>query len=189
VDNVTTARYVDLSYALDGGADTTLTRITSTGLSTVFFPSSSQGRRIQFHLHLVTDSSAQTPRVLPFSRHYQLRFERKKKWSFSISAARGSSPNLPKSELIQLQAIESARDSVTPVTFTDKDNRTWTVFVTKIGNVEEAMDGENLTWSIPVELLEWRSGGGVFYYNSETVVYDAKDIWSTGSDTFNAAYS
>jgi hypothetical protein len=189
VDNVTTARYVDLSYSLDGGADTSLTRITTTGLSTVFFPSSTVGRRIQLHLHLVTDSSAQTPRVLPYSRHYQLRFERKKKWSFQIDATRLSGPNVPKDELRQLQAVETSRDSIAPVTFVDMDNRTWTVFVTKIGNVAETIDAQNKVWAIPVELLEWRSGGGVFSYNSETTVYDARAIWSSGSDQYTAAYS
>lgn len=189
VDNVTAARYVDISYAVDGGADTPLRRITVTGLSTVFFPSSTSGRRIQVHLHMVTDDPTQTPRVLPFSRHYQLRFERKKQWTFTIDAARNSQPNIPKAELQQLESIESARDSITPVTFTDKDNRTWTVFVTKIGNAEEALDGESETWGIPVTLLEWRSGGGVFRYNSASTVFDDKARWSSGSDSNRAFYS
>ena len=189
VDNVTSARYVELSYSLDGGADTALRRITSTGLSSVFFPSSTQGRRIQLHLHMVTDSFSQTPRVLPYSRHYQLRFERKKKWSFQIDASRLVGPNVAKDELRQLEAIESARDSVTPVTFVDKDNRTWTVFVTKIGNVEESLDSQNKSWAIPVELLEWRSGGGVYRYNSASQVYDDRARWSSGTDAFTAYYS
>ena len=188
VDNVTTARYVDLSYALDGGADTSLKRVTTTGLSSIYFPSSTQGRRIQLHLKFTSDSSAQTPRVLPFSRHYQLRFERKKEWTFLIEASRGSLPNIDKASLDQLKAIESARDSVIPVSFTDKDNRIWTVFVTKIGNQEMVLDGDETVWGLPVKLLEWRSGQGSFRYNSATVVYDQSAKWSNGTDNNNAFY-
>jgi len=189
VDNVTTARYVDLSYALDGGADTPLKRVTTSGLSSIYFPSTTQGRRIQLHLKLTTDSSAQTPRVLPFSRHYQLRFERKKQWTFMVEASRGSLPNIDKGALDQLKAIESARDSVIPVSFTDKDNRIWTVFVTEIGNQEMVLDGDETVWGVPVTLLEWRSGNGVFRYNSATVVYDQAAKYSNGTDAFAAYYS
>ena len=189
VDNVTTARYVDMSYAIDGGADTTLKRVSVSGLSTVFFPSSTQGRRIQLHLKLTTDSNVQTPRVLPFSRHYQLRFERKKEWTFNVEASRGALPNVPKVPLDQLKSVESARDSVAPVSFTDKDGRTWTVFVTKIGNEEQIIDGDEVVWTVPVKLLEWRSGGGVFRYNSASVVYDQAAKYSNGTDNNSAFYS
>jgi hypothetical protein len=189
VDNVTTARYVDISYALDGGADTSLRRITGTGLSTVFFPSTAQGRRIQLHLKLTTDSSAQTPRVLPFSRHYQLRFERKKQWTFNIEASRFSGPNIPKDALAQLRAVEAARDSVAPITFVDKDNRPWTVFATKIGNIEESIDDDTHVWAIPVTLLEWRSGGGAFHYNTAAQTFDARAKYSDASNVHEATYS
>ncbi len=75
------------------------------------------------------------------------------------------------------------------MTFVDLDNRTWTVFVIKIGNVPESIDGQNKVWAIPVELLEWRSGGGVYRYNSATTVYDDRARWSNGTDTYTAYYS
>lgn len=191
-DGLSTSKYVDLSYSLDGGVDTTLGRISSSGLSTVFFPSTIFGRRISLHLHMVTDDATATPRVLPFTRHYQLRFERKRRWKFVLVPARHTLPNVPKLALDQLTDLESARDSVSPVVFVDPMGRTWTVFVDKLGEAEfvsTGKDNSEMVMGIPIELLEWRSGGGVNYWNSASQVYDENAIWSNGTDNFHAVWS
>src|SRR5207247_1950724 len=99
VDNVTTGRYVDLAVSINEAAEVAIKRVNTSGLNTVFFSSSAQGRRISLHLKLTTDDSEQTPRVLPFSRHFQLRFDRKKRWTFNVLASRSALPNTPKTAL------------------------------------------------------------------------------------------
>lgn len=196
VENVTSARYVEIAYALDGGAEVTLRRITTSGLASVFFPISTQGRRISLHIRLVTDDATQTPRVLPFSRHFQLRFERKRRWTMTIMASRRALENARRSAASTITDLESARDSVAPVDFTDKTNREWTVFFEEMGEAQPADDqgrpvaeGEDTMLLVPISLLEWRSGLGVYRYNSSTVVYDDRAKWSSGSDSNRAFYS
>lgn len=187
VDGVNgTTRYVDVAYSLDGAAEVTLGRVISSGISTLFFPSSTTGRRMYLHLTL-TGTSTVTPRVLPFSRHYKLRFDRKQLWKFNLVLSRKAIPTIPKQALAQLIALESARASSAPVAFTDKDNRDWTVFVESLGQGQPYDDGGDQIITAPVELLEWRSGLGINRWNSDTVVYDDQARWSNGSDN-NTAY-
>lgn len=181
-------RYIDISYSVDGQTEETLGRVVSSGLSTLFFPSSVTGRRIYLHLRLVTDDATITPRVLPFSRHYKLRFERKKAWRFSLVLAQNALPNIGRQGIDQLTNIESARSSASPVGFVDLDRRSWTVFVNKIGQSKYQDDGNgDPVKVIPVELHEWRSGLGVNRWNDETTVYDDTARWSNGADN-NSAY-
>lgn len=191
-DNINgTTQYIDVSYFIDGGVETTLGRITSSGLSTLFFPTTTSGRRISLHLHFVTGDSTTTPRLLPFSRHYKLRFDRKKVWKMQIVTARRSIPNNTKQSTDQLSAIESARDSVTPISFTDRRGTSWTVFVRKIGESEYLDDGPggDPVEVVPIELHEWRSGLGVNRWNDSTTVYDESAVWSSGSDNYRAYWS
>lgn len=188
-DNINgTTRYVDVSYAIDGAAEVSLGRITTSGLSTLFFDSNTTGRRVSLHLTLVTGDATVTPRVLPFSRHYKLRFDRKKIWKFSLVMARSAMPNVTRQALDQLVNLESARDSVSPISFIDPDNRSWTVFVDKIGESQCLYDGDEqrTVKAIPVELVEWRSGLGANRWNDDTTVYDETAIWSSGSDNYTA---
>jgi len=197
-ENLTASRYVDVVYALDGGSETTLKRITANGLSTVFFPTSTQGRRISLHIRLATDDSTQTPRILPFSRHFQLRFERKRRWIFKAVASRTADANIRATELSQLTRLESARSTVAPVNFIDKNGRTFSVFVEDLGELipqtqdirkGDSVDQADPVFLLPVSLLEWRSGAGVFRYNSATQVFDDRAVYSNGSDTNYAYYS
>jgi len=191
-DGLSTTKYVEVSFTIDGGVDTALGRITSSGVSTMYFPSSTTGRRILLHLRIVTDDATITPRILPFSRHFQLRFERKKRWKMTIVAAKQSIPNAPDYALKQLVALEAARDTISPVAYTDPDGRIWTVFVDKLGEQDYVNTGgppSELVKGTPIELLEWRSGGGVSLWNSDTVVYDANFVWSNGSDNYHGVWS
>lgn len=187
VDGVNgTTHYVDVSYSVDGGTDTSLGRVVSSGISTLFFPSTITGRRMALHLKLVGDG-ATTPRVLPFSRHYKLRFDRKKLWKFNLVLSRKALPNAPRQALDQLIALESARASYSPVAFTDISSRDWTVFVENLGEGQPYNDGGDQVITVPVQLLEWRSGLGINRWNDASTVYDDTARWSTGSDN-NAAY-
>ncbi len=188
VDGVNgTTRYIDVSYSLDGGNDTTLGRVVSSGISTLFFPSSTTGRRMALHVKLVGDGTT-TPRVLPFSRHYKLRFDRKQLWEFTLICARNALPGIPRQGLDQLVSLESARASQAPVSYTDMDNRDWTVFVESLGRAQPLDDGgPDEVISAPIQLLEWRSGLGINRWNDANQVFDQTAIWSTGTDN-NAAY-
>ena len=198
VENVTTARYVELAYTLDDAAETTLRRITTNGLSSIFFPSSTTGRRIALHIRLVTDDPTQTPRVLPFSRAFQLRFERKRRWTMKAIASRTADANVRDTALTQITRLESARDTVAPVDFKDKNGRDFSVFVEEIGELipqqadvrkGDAIEQSDPVFLVPMSLLEWRSGLGVFRYNSASQVFDDRARWSNGSDTNRAFYS
>lgn len=198
IQNVTTARYVEIAYTIDDGVETTLKRITTNGLSSVFFPSSTTGRRIALHFHLVTDDPAETPRVLPFSRNFQLRFERKRRWTMKVIASRVADANIRDTEIAQLTRLESARDEVAPVDFKDKNNRDFSVFVESVGELlpqpQNVLQGDRVdsgdpVFLLPLSLLEWRSGVGVYRYNSSTVIYDIRAKWSDGADTNRAFYS
>lgn len=190
VDGVNgTTRYVDVAYSLDGANEVSLGRVSSSGISTLFFPSSTVGRRVSLHLTLTTNDPTVTPRVLPFSRHYKLRFDRKQLWKFGLVLARGALPNIPKAALDQLVALESARSSQAPVTFVDVDNRSWTVFVESLSRAQPLDDGGDHVIAAPVTLLEWRSGLGINRWNSATQVYDQAAIWSSGTDSFTAYWS
>lgn len=189
-DNISAGvRYVDVAYSLDGAAEVSLGRVSSSGISTLFFPSSTTGRRLSLHLTLTTNDATITPRVLPFSRHYKLRFDRKQLWKFGLVLARKALPDVPKQALDQLVALESARSSQAPVTFVDVDNRLWTVFVESLSRAQVLDDGGDQVIAAPVTLLEWRSGLGVNRWNSATVTYDDAAIWSTGTDNFKAYWS
>jgi hypothetical protein len=86
--------------------------------------------------------------------------------------------------------LESARDTISTVEFVDPMGRSWTVFVDKIGEAEYVTTGgpdSEMVMGIPIELLEWRSGTGIFRWNSDSVVYDETAKWSSGTDT-NLAY-
>jgi len=188
VDNVNgSTRYVDVLYSIDGAVESTLGRVTSSGISTLFFPSSTTGRRIALHLRLVTDDATITPRVLPFSRHFQYRFDRKRLWKMTIAAARKSLPNSPKQAFSQISDLESARDTQAPVAFIDVDRRAWTAFVDTLGETEWLDDGNEVTVKLPIELREWRSGLGINRYNDSVTVFDDTARWSSGSDN-NYAY-
>lgn len=180
-------KYVDVFYTIDGGAEATLGRVTTTGISTLFFPSTTVGRRISLRLHMVTDDPLVTPRVLPFSRHFQYRFDRKRLWKLSLVLGRKSLPNIPKQSFSQLSDLNSARSSVAPVGFVDADKTDWTVFVKKIGEAQYIDDGSERVRTVPIELLEWRSGLGVNRWNDAVTVYDDTARWSNGSDN-NFAY-
>lgn len=188
VDNVDgTTKYVDVAYSLDGAAFTSLGRVKTSGISTLFFPSSTTGRRMALQLTLTTNDATVTPRVLPFSRHYKLRFDRKQYWKFNLVLGRHSLPNVLKAALDQLVDIESARSSSAPVAYTDVDDRGWTVFVEQLGREQPLDEGGDQVITVPVELLEWRSGLGINRWNDANTVYDDAARWSNGSDG-NAAY-
>jgi len=189
VDNATTARYADVAYAIDSGAEMTLGRVVSSAPTTLYFPANTQGRRIALHIRLVTDDSTITPRITPFSRHYQLRFTRKRVWKFGLVLGRKSMPNVPRQALDQLKTLETARGTVPPVPFTDPDGRSWVVFVKKLGEARSQDDGNEVVKAAPLELLEWRSGGGANLWNSATDVFDDSARWSTGTDNYTAAWS
>jgi len=189
VDNATTARYADVAYSIDSGAEMTLGRVVSSAPTTLYFPANTQGRRIALHIRLVTDDSTITPRITPFSRHYQLRFTRKRVWKFGLVLGRKSMPNVPRQALDQLKTLETARGTVPPVPFTDPDGRSWVVFVKKLGEARSQDDGNEVVKAAPVELLEWRSGGGANLWNSATDVFDDSARWSTGTDNYTAAWS
>jgi hypothetical protein len=187
-DNVNgTTRYIDFAYSVDGGVEVSLGRVMSSGLSTIFFPTTVSGHRIALHATLVTDDATITPRLLPLSRHYQLRFDRKRIWKFDLILGRGASLNVRKQSGGQISDIESSRDAVTPVDFVAVDGRTWTVFVKKLGEARYIEDGNETVLAAPIELLEWRSGLGVNRWNSDTQVFDQSAIWSSGTDS-NKAY-
>jgi hypothetical protein len=187
-DNINgTGRYIDVSYSADGASETTLGRVVSSGLSTLFFPTTVTGRRLALHLRIVTDDATLTPRILPFSRHYQLRFDRKRLWKFGIVMGRRSLPNSPKQALDQLSDVESARSAVTPTSFIGLDGRSWTVFVRKLEEARYYDDGGEAVLAMPVELLEWRSGLGINRWNDSGTVFDDKAVWSNGADS-NYAY-
>lgn len=185
-----TAQYVDIAYSVDGAAETSLGRVTSSGLMTIFFPSTVEGRRIALHLTLATTDATVTPRVLPFSRHYQLRFERKRLWSFDAVVGRNAAGNVRSNAAEQITALESARDSVTPVDFIALDGRTWTVFIKSMGEARYIQDGTEQVLAVPIQALEWRSGLGVNRWNDDTTVYDQNAIWNAaGSSTYNFFWS
>lgn len=190
VDNVDGVnKYIDVAYSIDGANEVTLGRVHSSGISTLFFPSSTTGRRISLHLHLVTNDSTTTPRVLPFSRHFQYRFDRKRTWDLTLRLARKSRPNVSKLAFSQVVDLESARDSQAPIAFRDIDTRTWTVFVDKVGEQEFIDDGNEQVVMFTIQLREWRSGLGVNRWNSGSQVYDENAIWSSGSDNYTAYWS
>lgn len=187
-DNINgTTQYIDVFYSVDGGVEATLGRVTTSGISTIYFPSSTTGRRISLRVLLATGDATTTPRLLPLSRHFQYRFDRKKLWTMGLVLGRRSLPNAPKQAQDALLDVESARESVSPVAFVDTDRRGWTVFVKKLGEEQMYDDGGDQVRAIPVTLLEWRSGLGVNRWNDATTVYDQTFIWSNGSDN-NAAY-
>ena len=189
VDGVNgTTRYVDVAYSLDGAAEVSLGRVVSSGISTLFFPSSTTGRRLSLHLTL-TGTSTVTPRVLPFSRHYKLRFDRKRLWKMGLITGRLVNPNVPQQSDRQITALESARSSSAPVSFTDKNQRDWTVFVEAMSEAQPFEDGGDLVQNIPIELLEWRSGLGVNRWNDPVTIYDDTARWSSGSDAYVAYWS
>lgn len=176
-DNLLTgSRYVDLYYSIDGSAETSLGRVETSGLSEVLFPSSTTGTRIYLRLDLTTDDATQTPRVLVFSRHFQYRFETKRRWALKLLLTRDALPNVPKQGNTQLTDLETARDTVAPVTFVDIDRRTWTVFVKKVGQAEIVDDGGDKVWSVEVELTEWRTTGTTVT-NITAAAVDALAFW------------
>lgn len=198
IENVTTARYVEIAYTIDDGAETTLKRVTTDGLSALFFPSSTTGRRIALHLRLVTDDPAESPRVLALSRHFQLRFERKRRWTMKVVASRVADANIRETAISQITNLESARDTISPVDFYDKNGRNFSVFVESVGELipqqqdvrkGDAIEQADPVFLCPLSLLEWRSGLGVYRYNSATTVFDDRAKWSNGSDDNRAFYS
>jgi len=188
VDNATTARYADVAYSVDSGAELTLGRVVSPASTTLYFPTNTQGKRLALHIKLVTNDSTISPRITPFSRHYQLRFTRKRTWKFGLVLGRKTMPNVPRQALDQLKTLEAARGTVPPVPFTDPDGRSWVVFVKTLGESKSYDDGAESVKGTPVELLEWRSGGGSNLWNSAEVFDDAAR-WSTGTDNYTAAWS
>lgn len=187
-DNIDgTTKYIDVAYSLDGGNVTTLGRVVSSGISILFFPSSTTGRRMNLQLTLTTNDATVTPRVLPFSRHYKLRFDQKQLWKFSLVLSRKALNEIGKPALTQLTALRSARSSSAPVAYTDPDGNSWTVFVESLGRGQITYDGGDQIITAPIELLEWRSGLGINRWNDPIQVYDDTARWSSGTDA-NAAY-
>jgi hypothetical protein len=188
-DNITATRYVDVAYSVDGGVEATLGRVTTSGISTLFFPSSTIGRRISLHLHFVTNDPTITPRVLPFSRHFQYRFDRKRIWKLTLALGRSALPNIPKQAFSQLSDLGSARDSQAPVAFVDLDHTQWTAFVDKVGETQIIDDGAEHVVTAVVEMREWRSGLGVNRWNDAVTVFDDTSRWSNGTDNNVAVWA
>lgn len=67
--NLTTARYWEISYAMDGGSfsnldiDGNTMRLTSDGLATFFLPTSVVGREVQFKYDFVSDGVTEAPEL------------------------------------------------------------------------------------------------------------------------------
>ena len=180
-------RYVDIYYSIDGGTEVSLGRVDSSGLTEVLFPSSTTGKRMRIRFTLTTNDTSQTPRVLPSSRHYKLRFDRKQYWKCGLVLARAALPNVMRQALDQLKDLETARTSQAPVSLVDPDGRSYTVFVESVGQPKRDDDvGGDQVITSQVELLEWRATvASVAAVTSATV--DSLALWGPMPDVVGLA--
>ncbi len=132
--NLTTARYLEIAYSLDGGAYTTWDKITSDGTTELKLPDdlySVEYNWIQFRIKFVTDNAAQSPVLEDFTLRLLLRPEDYYGYNLMIvGAPRDRSDNRTPKQIVD--DLKTARSSKAPVEFIDVHNTEHYVYITSL---------------------------------------------------------
>lgn len=168
----TGTRYVDIAHDIDGsGSWSSLRRVDADGLTRAYFSTTDTGRRIKLQLALATADSTNTPRVRLLEHHFELRPQRRQRWTFQVIA--GSTKDVPLVTAGNVRAgLIAARDSTQPVNFEDRYGNLYDVFVEAVGEVEQVKPAgatEPIA-VVSVSVKQFKSAVGAFYVGDENAI-------------------
>lgn len=138
-DNVSDTRYISVYYQLDGDGEWHLwDTITDNGITELEYPSGHLTREfnyVQFKFELVTDSTAQSPILTSYTIRFIMRPDVNYGWNFDVVAATNPKDEFNYQELTSQEVVElirTARDSKSPIPFTDLLGNSTYVYITAL---------------------------------------------------------